>query len=517
MISEDEKEQIRCTIMRAFDTFSHQHYRDLFAEAPGEGGAGAAIIEDRFLLVRACDINSFMRVFDRRTRSRPAAKHRKVLAKAVICSMARGGFEMSELGSGPDDGTRSYTDRHRQRLINERYGEAFVGSAAGREPRDDRVKPLSTVFSESRIPRSRDADAARAYLDAAGRAIHARHRGDMHRLSGLNAILRLAFPQVLSDMLAFREECRAVFESLGERNERVDFLREQIVEGPGLLEMLYSQLSSILDVVWFRALPEGERKPLLGPAPEARYGPGDARRAGSMLSGIYGPGTACHLLDVCGKAFLHFNRPRAATLVFMECTSMVEGDMQRGVAWQNVAATHRISQNFKLALGAMKKALPHFEAAGDTYRVCNALQLIGEFQWRLGFREAAWRSFRETESRSAEMEEDERWKIPANLGMTFGRLDDMRQRRRYLVRALGMVPEEETDTILRMNALISDERPISPDDTLHPDLEKELDGITDEIYGVLLNRKDQASQTRPDAAGRGPGGRGRARGRGGGA
>ena len=517
MISGDEKEQIRRSIMRAFDTFSHQHYRDLFAGAPKEGGAGAAIVEDRFLQVRAWDVGSYMRVLDRRAKSRPAAKHRKVLVKAAICSMVRGGFEMSELGGGPDDGTRGYTDRHRQRLIHERYGDAFIGLEAGREHRDDRVKRLSTVFSESRLPRSRDADAARAYLDAAGMAMYALRRSGVQRRLGLNSILRLAFPQVLSDMLVFREECRAVFESLGERNERIDFLREQIVEGPGLLDIFYSQLSSILDVTWFRTLPEGEREPLLEPAPEARYGPGDARRAGAMLAGIYGRGTAFHQLDLCGNAFLQFGRPRAAVSVFTECTNMAEGDMQRCIAWQNVAATHRISQNFKLALGAMKKALPHFEAAGDTYRVCNALQLIGEFQWRLGFREAARRSFRETESRSAEMEESERWKIPANLGMTFGRLDDMRQRRRYLVRALGMVPEEETDTILRLNALISDERPISPDDRLHPDLGKDLDEAADKMYGVLLNRKDQACQTRPDAAGLGPGGRGSARGRGGGA
>ena len=517
MISGDEKEHIRRSIMRAFDTFGHQHYRDLFAGTLGDGGVGAAVIEDRFLQVRALDINSYMRVLDRRTRSRPAMRHRKVLVKAAICSMARGGFEMSELGSRPDDGTRGYTDRHRQRLIHERYGNAFIGLEAGHEPRDDRVKRLSTVFSESRLPRSRDADAARAYLDAAGMAVYTLQRGGVQRRLGLNSILRLAFPQVLSDMLMFREECRAVFESLGERNERIDFLREQIVEGPGLLDLLYSQLSSILDVAWFRTLSEGEQKPLLKPAPEARYGPEDAQRAGAMLAGIYGQGPAFRLLDFGGNAFLQFDRPRAASLVFMQCTSMAEGDMQRGGMWQNVAVTHLISQNFKLALGAMKKALPHFEAAGNAYRVCNALQLIGEFQWRLGFREAAWKSFREMENRSMDMKEDERWKIPANLGMTFGRLGDMRQRRRCLVRALGMIPEEETDTILRVNALINDERPISPEDRLHPDLERELDEATDELYEVLLGRERQADQTRPDAAGRGAVGRGRAQDSGGGA
>ena len=494
MISGDEKEQIRRYIMRAFDTFSHQHYRNIFAGYAGADGADAAVIEDRFLLVRACDISSYMRVLDRRTRSRPAMRHRKVLVKAAIRSMARGGFEMSELNGGPDDGTRGYTDRHRQRLIHERYGDAFLGSEAGRKPGDDRVRRLSTVFSESRLPQSSDADRARAYLDASGAAAYAVRGGAQRRAAALNSCLRLAFPQFLSDMTGFREECRAVFESLGERNDRIDFLREQLVEGPGLLDMFYSQLSSILDVAWFRTLSEGERKPLLMPAPKAKYGSGDARKAGAMLSDIYGRGMAWHLMDVCGSAFLQFDMPRAATLAFTECTNMAEDDMQRGTAWQNVASTHRISQNFKLALGAMKKALPCFKAAGDAYRVCNALQLVGEFQWRLGFREAAWRSFREMEDRSMGMKESERWKIPANLGMTFGRLDDMRQRRRLLVRALEMIPEEETDTILRVNALISDERPISPDDRLHPVLVQELDEASDKMYEVLLGRGDQAGR-----------------------
>lgn len=503
MIDEDEKEQIHRLIMRAFDIFSHQHYRNLFAGTLGAGGAGAAFIEDRFLQVRACDINSYMRVLDRRTKSRPTMKHRKMLVNAAIRSMAKGCFGLSDIGDGPDDGARrSYTDRHRQRLIHERYGDAILEPEAVHECGDDRVKRLSTVFSESKLPRSRDADMARAYLDAGSVAAYAL-RGDRQRWIGLNSALRLAFPQFLCDMLEFRKECRAVFESLGERNDRIDFLREHLVDGPGLLDVFYSQFSSILDVAWFRTLPEDGREQLLRPATETKYSPADARKVSAMLSGIYGRDLACHMLNICGNAFLQFDRPRAAVLVFMECTSMAKGDMQRGWAWQNVAATHRISQNFRLGLGAMKKALPHFEATGDAYRICNALQLIGEFRWRLGSREAAWRSFKKMENHSTEMKENERWKIPVILGMTFGRLGEMRQRRRCLVRALAMIPEGEADAFLRVNAMINDERPVSPDDRLHPDLGRMLDKATDELYGVLLGREDQAGKIRPEAAGRG--------------
>ena len=71
-----------------------------------------------------------------------------------------------------------------------------------------------------------------------------------------------------------------------------------------------------------------------------------------------------------------------------------------------------------------------------------------------------------------------------------------------------MIPEEETDTILRTIALINNEHPMSPDDTLHPALREELDEATDKLYEVLLGRGDQTSQTRPDDAGLGPVGRG---------
>ena len=499
MISVDEEEQIRHSIMRAFDTFSHQHYRDLFAGTLGDRGTGAAVIEDRFLMVRACDISSYMHVLDRRIKSRPVMRHRKVLAKAAICSMARGSFEMSDISDGPDDDARGYTDRHRQRLIHERYGDAFLGSDAGPEPGDGRIKSLSTVFSESNLPQSHNADRARALLDAAGVTSYVMQRSDAQKRVGLNSTLRLAFPQFLSDMLGFREECRVIFESLGERNERIDFLRGQIVDGSGLLDMFYSQVSSILDVAWFRTLQENERKQLLMPASEVRYGPKDARSAGEILTGIYGSGLAFNILDICGNAFLQFDRPRAAVLVFMQCTSMAEGDMRQGRTWQNVAVTHRITQNFKLALGAMKNALPYFEATGDAYRVCNALQLMGEFQWRLGFQKAAWKSFRAMENRSMDMKEGERWKIQFNLGMTFGRLSDMLQRRRCLVRALKMIPDDETDMVLRVSSMINYEHPISPEDRLHPDLKRELDEATDKLHEVLLNREHRMDQTRPDS------------------
>ena len=115
-----------------------------------------------------------------------------------------------------------------------------------------------------------------------------------------------------------------------------------------------------------------------------------------------------------------------------------------------------------------------------------------------------------------DMKESERWTIPFNLGMTFWRLGDMRQRRMYLVRALVMIPEEETNTILRVNALINDECPMPPYDRLHPHLGKGLDDAADKMYEVLLRREDQTEQDRSYAAEHDSVGQSRAHDRGGG-
>ena len=493
MISEDEKQLIVHSMMRAFNKFAEQHYCKLFAGTEKEDYKGAAIIEDHFLRVRAGDINSYMRVLDRRASNKPVMKHRKVLVEAVIRSVAKGSFELPDLGRGQDGS--GYTDRQMQRLTRERYGDAFFEPEAGPKPGDGRVKRVSTVFSDNSPPPSLAGDVAHAYINAAGGAIRNLRSDDAQRQMALDSVLRLAFPRFLEDMLAFRDECRAVFESLGESNDRTDYLREQLVDGAGLLNLLYSHLSSILDMAWFRTMPKGERDLLLKPAPEAKYGREDARKAREMLAGIYGRGLAGYLLDICGNAFQQSGKLRAAAFVFVECVSLAEDDMRRGAAWQNLAVIHRINKNFKLALGAMKKALPCLETVGDAYRVCNALQLTGEFQWRLGFRDAAWRSFREVERRGMEMEQSKRWLSRFILGMTFGRLGEMSLRRKYLVAALEMIPEEEPEAILRVNHLIDRERSLSPDDELHPALRTELDAVVSDMYAVLLDKDGSAART----------------------
>ena len=79
----------------------------------------------------------------------------------------------------------------------------------------------------------------------------------------LNSFVRFAFPEFLNDILSLRDECKAVFENLGEHNERIDFLREQLTEVTPLLITFYSNLSAILDLEWFRSRPKNTQKKFL--------------------------------------------------------------------------------------------------------------------------------------------------------------------------------------------------------------------------------------------------------------
>ncbi|MDE0396263.1 MAG: hypothetical protein OXL96_00505 [Candidatus Poribacteria bacterium] len=502
MITEDEKQQIADSITRAFDKHAHRQYRNLFVGiAEKKGGMSETIIEDRFLTIRASSIDSYMRVLEMRAGSKLVMKRRPILTRAAILSLAKGDFALSELDCDTDrfrndgDSRRGYTDRQQRRLLRETHRDMFFDPEPdpARKQGDRRERRIASVFSDGGPPRDPAGDRAREFLDDAAKILPAVAGAGKMRRVALNSILRLAFPKYLKGVMAFRDECRAVFESLGQSSDRIDFLREQLVESPLLLDVVYSHLTSILDLAWFRTLKNAEKEMLLKPAPQAKYGPDDARKARGMLVDIYGPDLTHHFLDVSGTAFLQYDRPSAAAHVFMECSGMAQNDMSRGSAWQNVAVCHRMKKNFKLALGALRKALACFEAAGDTYRVCNALQLIGESQWRLGFRDAAMRSFDEVERRGMEMEAETRWLSQYILGMSFGRLGEMGLRRAHLVKALKMIPEEDTGTIIWVNDLIDYEHPISPDAVLPRGLGEELDGAVSRLWKTLYERGERAS------------------------
>ena len=500
MLGKDDKQRIVQSLFRAFDNYATQHYRSIFDETSRLAkDVNSAVIEDKFLQWRALNINSYIHVLDKRSKNKSLAKHRMLLIRVAILSIAKGGLRMSDIdhytdGDNPDGIRRkSYTERQIRRIVRDTYKDVFCERKQGRKSGDQRVKPVSSVFSVlDPLPPGDVSDFTRAYMTVARDYSWFGSSTNTQMRLFQNSVIRQSFPQYLDDLMKFRDECRIVFESLGERDERIDFLRECIVDDAKLLDVFYSHMTSIMDMVWFRTKSKEEQDSLIQSSPEVKYGQDDAKKARRILVGIYGQDVTRRLLDISGSAFLQYGQPAAAVHVFRECVDMSKTDMDSGVAWQNVAASHRLNKNFKLALSAMKKALLFFEAAGNVHKICNALQLIGESQWRLGFKDAAMGTFGDVETRSMDMDEESRWKGHFFLGMSFGRLGDMSMRQKHLVKALEMIPLEKTEDILRMNELIDNERPIYSDAAPPQGLRQECEATMHALYKALYENTGPA-------------------------
>ena len=479
MISGGKKREIEDSIRLAFDKYFYQHYQDVFSKLNFHQDVNVNRIdkEDRFFQKRELDINSYIYMLRKRSKSKIIRKHRAIITRTAIISLAKGSFALSELdhekrsrdgnSPHPDD---DYTDRQKQRLLNERYRDVFFETGSSpQESSDGRAKSISSVFSENMPPSTPASNFTLEYLETAYDASFA-----MSDQLFLNSFVRFAFPEFLNDILSLRDECKAVFENLGEHNERIDFLREQLTEVTPLLITFYSNLSAILDLEWFRSRPKNTQKKFLESNAKIRYHFNDATIAREILCSNWSPTTIPHILSVCGIAFLHLRRFQSAIHLFKQCLNVAEEDLGRGQMWQNIAVVHRQTRNFKLALGAMRKALPFFKTTGDTFRICTAIQLIGESQWHLGFKDSAMKSFGEIEEYGREIKSDERWRIQYILAMSFGRLGEWTIRKKHLTKALALIPEWNTNAILRLNRLIDYELPIFADAALRPALEREI-------------------------------------------
>ena len=500
MIDESEKRRIKYALMRAFKTFARQYYRDIFARVlEREGSADLAFVEaaveNDFLTLRATNPDSYMAIHDGRAKSKPVMKHRQVLVESAIRSIVKGGFGLSEIGRVRDgDKSEAHTERQRRRLVPEPYGAAFLESDIDHKRGDKGVARMSAAFSKFDPPPSPLGDVARAYMGAANIATSGTFHADMRRRGFFRSMIRLAFPRFLDDMMQFRGECRAVFEGLGERNEKADYLRDNLVEGADLLAVFYTHISSILDWVWFRTKSEDDQILLLKPAPKAKYRKQDAQRAREALTNIYGKKRAYGILDYCGKAFLHFGRPRAAAWLFAECANIGADDAEQGAMWQDVAVAYGAGRNYKSALGAMKKALPRLQAAGDPFNVCKALQVTGEFQWRLGFEKAARRSFEAAERQAAEVDEGKRWRVPFILAASFGRLGRTSLYRRYIAEALVAIPDDDPNAVLLVTRFANNEYLAYADGELPAALWRGINEILDENDAMVSGVDQNATQ-----------------------
>lgn len=136
---------------------------------------------------------------------------------------------------------------------------------------------FSSVFSTNNIPNSDTADIATEY-QSLDYEFATSNETIMNRLS-FNSVLRFAFPQFLEDLLKFQDECKTVFEHLGENNDMIDFLRQQLTEFTPVLQSFYSHLTSILALSWFHFSSKETQKVYFTSKFKIKYNKSDAEQA----------------------------------------------------------------------------------------------------------------------------------------------------------------------------------------------------------------------------------------------
>ena len=461
MLTSSEKQEITKSIMHAFDRWGEIYYQKLFEQLNTPKGSDAyknAFNEESFLERRALDLAVYMDVLKKCSESTTVSKHRTELIKSAIISVVKGRFTLIDLDSKSEilDGStqnKEYTRRHKQRIVHEYYPESIFEIKPERSGVDDeRFKYFSSVFSNNGLPENPVDVQARNY-QTVQRELTLSNNKLMAKLF-FNSVLRFAFPRFLDDILRFRSECKTVFESIGENNDKIKFLREEIMKFSPTLTTFYSHLTSILAVEWFRSKSEKIQSEYLDSNLKLKYNSSDAEHAKNILiSATNSNEYSSFMLGHCANIFAYYNRPQDAILLFRMCRNLSNKVFEKGIQSQNITVQHRTSKNFKLMLGEARTALSYYKKSGKTYYICLAHKLIGEAQHHLGFRESAISSFLDAEKFADEIEQD-KWMVLWNIGISFNRLGEIRLRNKYLVKCMSLVPEERTEFILDIERML---------------------------------------------------------------
>ncbi|MDE2589804.1 MAG: hypothetical protein KGL95_09100, partial [Patescibacteria group bacterium] len=309
-----------------------------------------------------------------------------------------------------------------------------------------------SIFSDVQFPPDSVGIVAMSFLKMQQNALISNY--DVLERIFFHSILRFAFPQFLADVVKFKEECKKVFENLGRSNDKIDFIREQLTEFSPTLTTFYSHLTSILAVMWFRQKSEKAQISILDSETKLQYNESDAEHAKNLLvSATNSNDYSSFLLSHCANAFVYYKRPQDAILLFEQCRNLSNDGFEKGIQSQNIAVACRSGKNFKLMLREARKALSYYKKSAKTYYVCLALKLIGEAQYHLGFKESAINSFLDAEKLANKLNQD-KWMVLLNIGISFDRLGEKHLRDKYLVRCLPLIPEDQTEKILRVNSML---------------------------------------------------------------
>jgi len=452
-MDEDIKKVLLHSISTAFDKWGSQYYKSKIAK---KGRLTKKLLkeakkEDSFLSKRVY-ILGFNRYIIKETRDNSdLRKQKSLILRAILQSIIHEqGFTIKELEKDKES-TGTYTRRHSQRLIHERYSEAFIGLE--KQHKDERFNSFSTVFSPH-VDTSEDSLPPK--LQEALNTIPLTRRNI--KWMELNARIRVITPEYIGEYIKFRDEALQIMKELGYPTTTGRILYQELSEISEIQNIFYNHLQSIMAVGWWRSRRATTKQKLLDDGFPWKYSERDAQQSRDLLLELTkSEDHALKIMMDSGSALIEMNLPESAEMVFMECTKFEHGSsILKGVAHENVGYYHRINNRSKLMIQEMKKAVECYRESGDNYRLSVGLKNLGEAEWMYGYKDAAMRYYHESEILVNSLNQEEKANALGNLAVSAQRIKNEQMEKTFLLKFMIACPENWTEQVLNAEKRLSE-------------------------------------------------------------
>ncbi len=458
-----ERDKIANSIMTSFDRISQRYLERYIGALDRASPKWQNELNDfgrqigLLLSKRAC-IPGFYRYVLKKTRTTPKLKRQRLtLTKAFLLSMFRPeGFKLEDLIEKPlsVEENDDYTRRHLQRIIHEYVPDAFYEvepAPIKRQKVDDRVKSIATIFSSQELPKT-DTTSPALQLSKADKEYWESNPIAVEMIRH-NAAISPIMPEYVEDFISFREECNDVIskQNFLLREKYHKYLCAESGQFTLLFEVFYRQVSSIIAQEWFQNQDIEIRKSLIAKGYPFKYNFVDASKARELLLTLLEPEKQVNfLIGMCAISLQEqglFLQSITLNNELLKSSNLTT--LEKGIILENNAIICRHNKRFKLMIGYMKKALVEYEKSGNEYMVAVGLKNIGEAEWQMGFKEAAWNYFREAEEKTPSLSSPmEHFGILWNLASAFKRIGEEKAEQKYLTKCLEVLPDNETEKII---------------------------------------------------------------------
>lgn len=450
------KEKLRQSIYSAFDMWAAQNYDLLKTSITTETIdeiANDAYMEDLFLSKRAF-IPGFMRYVTKQQTSNTKLKRQRstVLKACIISIIVPKGVTLSDLES-KSQSDKSYTRRHTQRIIREKYAAAFF--EIEQRHKDERLSPYSNVFSPYELPKLTYQELVEQFKNQTKQFSSIK---DVASWIQRNALIRNVCTEHLKDLLSFKNEAIAIMRELRYDSDLSKGFFSELKGFSDILLVFHAHFQSIMAVEWWRSRRKQTKRKLIDNGFPLKYSNTEAATARSILLELTkSQEHTAYILKEAALSFKEYPLPDATISLFKQCLETeTYTDLQKGDMHENIAVIFRETSRPKLMVQEMKKAVEYFRKANNAYRLCVSLKNLGEAEWMLGFKEAGLRYFAEIESLIEPLDQLKRAKVIGNLAFSARRLGEKKMEIEYLMKYLKEIPEEYTEEILKVDRRLSE-------------------------------------------------------------